>query len=138
VPVSRWTSPIAVLLAAAAAPAGAHHSISGVYDSARQRTVEGLVTEFRFVNPHPILIIEVSAGAATPQTWQLEMDNRFELAEIGITENTYKQGDRVVASGSLARTEPQRLYLRRLHRSADGLVYEQIGSSPRVNARPRE
>jgi hypothetical protein len=134
--VSRWMSPIAVLLAAAA-PAGAHHSISGVYDSARQRTVEGHVTEFRFVNPHPILIIEVSAGAAA-QTWQLEMDNRFELAEIGITENTYKQGDRVVASGSLARTEPQRLYLRRLQRSADGLVYEQIGSSPRVNARPPE
>jgi uncharacterized protein DUF6152 len=136
--VSRWTRALALLLAAAGSTADAHHSIAGVYDSARQVTVEGRVTEFRFVNPHPILIVEVSAGPAARGLWQLEMDNRFELAEIGITENTYKQGDRVVASGSMARAEPQRLYLRRLDRAADGLVYEQVGSRPRVNVRPRE
>src|SRR2546426_6908350 len=30
----------------------AHHSIAGVYDSNRQITVEGIVAQFQFVNPH--------------------------------------------------------------------------------------
>jgi hypothetical protein len=110
----------------------AHHSIAGVYDSSRPMTVEGRVTEFRFVNPHPILVIEVETGTER-QSWQLEMDNRFELADIGMTAETFTAGDRVVATGSLGRTEPQRLYLRRLDRPADGFRYEQIGSRPRVN-----
>lgn len=113
----------------------AHHSIASFYDSSRQVTVEGLVTEFRFVNPHPFLIIDAAADNAAPQTWRLEMDNRFELAEIGITADTFKLGDRVVVTGSAGRTQPQTLYLRRLDRPADGLRYEQVGSRPRVNAR---
>lgn len=124
----------ALALAAAATSASAHHSIAGVYDSSRQVTVEGEVTEFRFVNPHPIVVIDVAA-AGGPQSWQLEMDNRFELAGIGITANTFEPGDRVIATGSASRTDPHRLYLRRLDRPTDGLRYEQVGSRPRI-ARP--
>jgi hypothetical protein len=111
--------------------AHSHHSIAGVYDSTRQMTVAGRVTEFRFVNPHPILVIEVDVGTER-QSWQLEMDNRFELADVGMSAESYTVGDQVVATGSLARTEPQRLYLRRLDRPADGFRYEQVGSRPRV------
>jgi hypothetical protein len=118
----------AVVLAAIA-PAAAHHSINGVYDSARSATVEGRVAEFRFVNPHPLLFIEVETPGGT-QSWQLEMDNRFELVAIGMAEDTFVPGDRVVATGSLGRTEPQRLYLRKLDRPADGLLYEQRGMTP--------
>lgn len=113
----------------AIAPAAAHHSIAGVYDSARSTTVEGRVTEFRFVNPHPLLFIEVETPGGM-QSWQLEMDNRFELVAIGMAEDTFVLGDRVVATGSLGRTEPQRLYLRKLDRPADGLLYEQRGMTP--------
>ena len=130
----RWFFPVALGLAAAAA-AHSHHSINGVYDSSRPATVEGRVTEFRFVNPHPVLVIEVQVGAER-QSWQLEMDNRFELAEIGMSPETFLPGDHVVATGSLGRTEPHRLYLRRLDRPADGFRYEQIGFSPRVSAHP--
>jgi hypothetical protein len=128
--------PFAFGLATAGA-AQAHHSIASFYDSARQVTIEGLVTEFRFVNPHPFLIIDAAADDVPPEMWQLEMDNRFELAEIGITADTFKLGDRVVVTGSAGRREPQTLYLRRLDRPADGLRYEQVGSRPRVNVQPR-
>ncbi len=110
-------------------PATAHHSIAGVYDSARSATLEGRVIEFRFVNPHPVLVIEVEAPSGA-QSWQLEMDNRFELVAIGMVEATFVPGDRVVATGSLGRTEPQRLYLRKLERPVDGLLYEQRGMTP--------
>jgi len=113
----------------------AHHSISGVYDSGRQVTVEGSVVEFQFVNPHPVLVISVvaGAGAGAVQTWRLEMDNRYELVDIGVSGATFRPGDRVIATGSAARAEPRSLYLMKLDRPADGLRYEQIGTSPRIS-----
>ena len=121
---------------AVAAPAFAHHSIAGVYDSTRTTTVAGRVTEFRFVNPHPILVIDAAAEGEPPELWLLEMDNRFELTRIGIAADTYRAGDRVVARGAMARNEPQRLYLRRLERPSDKVVYEQVGSTPRFGVPP--
>lgn len=128
------TTCFALVLAAAATPTSAHHSIAGVYDSSRRVTVEGEVAEFRFVNPHPILVIEVAAEGET-QSWRLEMDNRFELARIGITAETFRPGDRVIAAGSASRTEDHRLYLWRLDRPADSLRYEQVGGRPSINRR---
>ena len=126
---------IAVLLGSIAAHA--HHAISSYYDSSRPATVEGVVTEFRFVNPHPFVMMEVKDARGAAQAWKLEMDNRSELARIGVTSTTLKPGDRVVVTGSLARSEAQSLYIRKLERPADGFTYEQVGSSPRVTSRAR-
>ncbi len=60
------------------------------------------------------------------------MDNRYELINEGMNADTLKPGDRVVAIGSLSRTNPQGMYLMRLDRASDGFRYEQIGASPRV------
>jgi len=109
-----------------------HHSIAGIYDSSREVTVEGTVTQFHFVNPHPFLNIEVRKAGGAVQQWRLEMDNRYELVEIGMTAETLKQGDRVTVAGSPAREQPQSLYIRKLQRPADGFLYEQIGSTPRI------
>jgi len=76
-------------------------------------------------------IVNVSEGGKTFE-WRLEMDNRYELISEGMTAETLKAGDRVVANGSLSRTNPQAMYLMRLDRPADGFRYEQIGASPRV------
>lgn len=127
----RWLSLVALGLIAAIAPAGAHHAISAMYDSSTRVTVEGSVREFQFINPHPFLIINVVDEGKTLE-WRLEMDNRYELIEEGIKADTLKPGDRVVASGSLSRTNPNGMYLMRLDRAADGFRYEQIGASPRV------
>lgn len=125
---------VAVTLAGAAAEA--HHSIAGVYDSSREATIDATVSQFHFVQPHPYVLVEVRRGAAAEQ-WHLELDNRWELADIGFTEATLKPGDRVVVSGSLARREARRMYVRRLDRPADGFGYEQVGNRPRVRERPR-
>lgn len=128
----RGVIPVAALLATSGVHA--HHSISGVYDTARTTTIEARVVEFRFVNPHPVVVVEV-AGASGPQTWQLEMDNRFELVAIGMDDATFAPGDRIVAAGSLGRSDGQRLYVRRLERPADGLLYEQRGMTPSLARR---
>jgi hypothetical protein len=106
-----------------------HHSIAGVYDSDRQVTIEGVIAEFHFVNPHPFVVVD-----ANNERWKLELDNLSELVEVGMTKFTLKPGDRVVVSGSPARSKPpQALYVRKLDRPADGFRYEQVGTSPRVH-----
>ena len=118
-------------------PAAAHHSISSIYDGSRRVTLDGSVTQFQLINPHPFLFIDVTDGHGASQQWRLEMDNRSELAAIGVTATTFKPGHRVVISGSLARAQPQSLYLLRLDRPADGFWYEQVGNSPRIRI-PRD
>ncbi len=108
----------------------AHHSIAGVFDTNRQITIEATVTEFHFINPHPFLSVRIDDSGTE---WQLEMDNRRELTGVGMTAETFAPGDRVVVAGNLSRTESQHLYIRRLHRRADGFVYEQVGSRPRIS-----
>jgi len=126
----RWL--IALLLPTAAL---AHHSISGVYDSSRQVTIEGRVVEFQFVNPHPVLIVAPAGDAeASADPWRLEMDNRYELAEIGVTAKTFRPGEHVIVTGSAARDASRSLYLMKLERPVDGLRYEQIGYSPHITA----
>ena len=113
--------------------AAAHHSISGVYFTRREATIEGVIREFHFVRPHPYMFLSVDAASGERQTWRLELDNQFELARIGIEEDTFVPGDRVVATGHPGRDEAEWLYVRRLDRPADGLRYEQVGRSPRVS-----
>jgi len=123
-----WASVIVVCGTAA----HAHHSISGMYDESRRVTFDGVVAEFHYVNPHPFVLIDVKDAGGKAQQWRLELDNRHELADIGVTDDTLKPGDRLVVSGSPARGDPHALYVRRLDRPADGFQYEQVGSSPRI------
>jgi hypothetical protein len=104
----------------------APHAIidSSIYDSSRRVTVEGVVTQFQLVNPH--LPDHRREGWHRPaRQWRLEMDNRSELAAIGVVADTFVPGDRVVVTGSLARTQGESMYLLRLDRPADGFWYEQ-------------
>jgi Family of unknown function (DUF6152) len=132
----RWTVALAAALAFYDSRVQAHHSIFSIYDQNRQATLEGTVAEFLLVNPHPFLFIDVDEAGATKR-WRLEMDNRSELAAIGVTKTTFRRGDRVVVRGSLARNEAQSLYLLRLDRAADGFWYEQVGQSPRIRSATR-
>ena len=119
-------------------PVFAHHSLTGAYDMSRRTTIEGVVKEFRFVNPHPFVVLEVEGPRGQAQGWQLELDNRYELAEVGITAQTFKAGERIVVTGNPGRTETLAMYVTRLDRPSDGFRLEQVGSSPRVGRIPQE
>jgi len=134
--MKRWIVLFIVGIGIARAEATAHHSIAGVYDGSKKVTIEGVVTEFRFVNPHPFVMVEVKQDGRTDE-WKLEMDNRSELVDIGMTGQTLMRGDRVIVTGSPTRSpQPRGMYVRKLDRPTDGFQYEQVGSSPRIT-RPR-
>jgi len=110
----------------------AHHSIAGAYDSSNSVTIDGTISEFHFINPHPYLLVRVRADTGKVVEWRLEMDNRVELVEIGMTVRTLSPGERVIARGSRGRENAATMYVMRLDRPADGFWYEQIGSTPHI------
>lgn len=126
----RWI--FALTIVSVSIPAGAHHSLSGSYDMSREITVEGIVTTFQFINPHPFVTIAVESPKGTKQQWRGELDNRSELVEIGVTDETFKSGDRVVIVGNPGHDKAQTIYVQKLDRPVDGLKYEQIGTTPSI------
>ena len=127
--------PVMFVLLLAGRSSLAHHSIAGIYDSGNPISFDALVVDFQFVNPHPFIVVERTDRTGQVQQWRLEMDNRFELSEIGMTASTLRKGDRVLVTGSAARDRSRALYVRRLERPADGFWYEQVGSSPKAGKR---
>ena len=130
--MKRWILLFAAGFAVSVMPAQAHHSVSGMYDTSQQVTFEGAVVQFAFVNPHPYVTLEVRQDGSEPQRWKLEMDNLAELIQAGMTRESLKPGDRVVVRGNPIKTKDTILYIRKLERSADGFVYEQVGRSPQI------
>ena len=114
----------AALVLAFSAPLAAHHSIASVYDRDKRTTLTAVVKQWRFVNPHPSIVVEVTTPGSPPRTLTLEMDNRWELAELGLTENTLKPGDRIEVTGDPSRREANMLYVRTLRRPTDGFRYD--------------
>jgi hypothetical protein len=119
-------------LSVLAVTADAHHSIAGMYDQSRRVTLDGVIAQYQFVNPHPFVVVDVTMNGMM-QSWKAELDNRWELQNVGMTPTTFNAGDRVVVSGSPGRDRTPLLYVWRLERPADGFLYEQIGTSPRVS-----
>jgi len=130
----RILSAVGLGVVACGVVAHAHHSIAAVYDDGQRVTIEGVVTQFRFVNPHPYVMMEVKDDNGKAQQWKLEMDNRWELVEIGFDSMTLKPGDRIVVTGGPAREQRQSLYIRKLERPADGFSYQQIGQRPSIGS----
>src|SRR5207244_7189826 len=101
------------------AEAGSHHSFSPVYDEKRLITVVGVVTQFRFVNPHAMMFMDVTDEAGKIAKWTVEFAGRLNLSEVGWTADSIKSGERVTVTGNPTHTGSQRLFFRRLVR-ADG------------------
>lgn len=134
----RIISALGIGVAVYTMTAHAHHSIAAVYDSNQQVTIEGVITAFQLVNPHPYVVMEIKDGNSQTLQWRLEMDNLRELAEIGFDNETLKPGDRIKVTGNPARKQAQSLYIRRLERPADGFMYQQIGGRPSIGSTTRQ
>ena len=93
--------PFCTLLIAAVlfTPIAAHHAFSPVYDDKRTVTVSGVVTQFRFVNPHALMYLDVTDDKQVAK-WTVEFAGRLNLSENGWTEDTIKAGERVTVTGN--------------------------------------
>ena len=97
----------------------AHHAATPVYDQSRTVTVEGVVTQFRFVNPHAMMTMDVRDASGKVTTWVVEFAGRLNLSEIGWTAESIKAGETMKVTGNPTWEKAPRLFFRRLVR-ADG------------------
>lgn len=120
------------LVALAAVTISAHHAFSPVYDAKRTITVDGVVTQFRFVNPHAMMLMEVKDKTGKVQTWNVEFAGRLNLEEAGWNAQSIKPGEHVKVTGNPTWQGSQRMAFVRLLR-ADGTTLEP-GRAQRLSA----
>jgi len=83
---------LAALLTAGTALA--HHSPI-VFDRTRQVTLTGVVTEFRWGNPHSWIHIDVTDADGKVANWGIEMNPASHIAREGWRSTTLKPGDKI-------------------------------------------
>jgi DNA/RNA endonuclease YhcR with UshA esterase domain len=84
-------------------PAAAHHNFAAHYQMDELVEVSGVVSEFRFVNPHVRVYFEVTNEDGTAETWMAEGDASVALRRSGWTEDQFKPGDQIEVTGHPSR-----------------------------------
>jgi len=104
---------VAASIFAAASLSFAHHSGNN-YDSGRQITLQGTVTEFKLVNPHPLLYFTVKGENGKDEEWFAESAlPPFRWYNNGWRADSLKVGDSITVTGSPSKDSRKRLQLRK-------------------------
>lgn len=85
----------------------AHHSTNGIYDETKVDELTGVVKEWRFINPHPSLIITVTDAAGQAHDWDVSYGGSavVHLSRRGFKADSFKNGDTIKVSGNMALVE---------------------------------
>src|SRR5262245_17103846 len=102
------------LLVVCASAAMSHHAFSPVYDDQRVITITGVVTQFRFINPHAMMSMDVTDGSGKVTKWTVEFSGRLNLSNVGWTADSIKSGERVTVTGNPTHTGSDRVFFRKL------------------------
>jgi hypothetical protein len=86
------------LLIAIAMPAVGHHSAT-MFDMVKTVTVEGVVKEFQYSNPHSWLLVDVTGKDGKVTTWGFEAEGPSTLQRSGIRRSDFTPGTKLKISG---------------------------------------
>ena len=87
-----------LIAAALAAPAGAHHS-AAMFEEKKTITVEGVVKEFQYTNPHSWLLVDVKGTDGKMTTWGFEAEGPSTLLRAGIRKSDFAPGTLITITG---------------------------------------
>jgi hypothetical protein len=92
----------------------AHHG-NAAYDTTTLKTVTGTVIDFKFVNPHVLISVEVKDPATgKTEKWDGELTSPNHLERAGWTKNTFKIGDEITMSGMALRSGAPAMAIRKI------------------------
>ena len=103
-----------VLLSAASllgTVARGHHAFSANYDPNLTGTIEGVVIEVFWANPHVRYFVEVVNEDGETELWDVESSNIGMMTAEGWRRETIEVGDHIRVSGGLGRDGLRRLSL---------------------------
>lgn len=92
-------------------PASAHHAFSADYEAGNEGTIEGIVLEVIYRNPHARYYLEVVNTDGTSETWDLQTMNLMALGRSGWKKDTLEVGDKVKVYGTLGRDNSKKMYM---------------------------
>jgi hypothetical protein len=92
-------SMFAAVLLLTSVPVFAHHGDAGRYED-NLTILTGTVVDLQLVDPHSIIVFDVTDEKGEPVRWQAELNGRAGLSKnFGWTKNTLKPGDKITLTG---------------------------------------
>ena len=78
-----------------------HHSTAGIYQQDVELELKGTVKEWRFINPHPSLKLDVVDEKGVVHEWDISYGGSAvaHLKRRGYTAGTFKAGDVIIVKG---------------------------------------
>jgi hypothetical protein len=100
-----------ILMLLVAVPAAAHHSFSQYYDGSKLEILTGVVSELRIVNPHVVLIVDVTSPEGRKGRWAFEGNPIHTFSRDGVDLKTkLLPGTQITISGWPAKDRTARAF----------------------------
>jgi len=81
----------------------AHHSIPAIYDLSEVRSLQGTITNVRWINPHVRITLETTTDDGVLESWDLEASATNMLQRAGVSRDVLEVGSQITARGPVAR-----------------------------------
>ncbi len=103
----------ALLALAVCTPLFAHHG-TAAFDTGKEITLKGNITDFVFSNPHVQVFFKVKNDKGVEEQWQGELTAPNKLIRAGWNKRSLKPGDPVTITGFQVKSGEKTLWIRKL------------------------
>jgi hypothetical protein len=111
-------------------PADAHHS-GTMFDDTKEVTVEGVVKEFQYTNPHSWLLVDVTGTDGKVTTWGFEAEGPTTLMQMKVRRSDFAPGTKLTITGHPMKDgRPAAAWTKAIR--ADGTAFYPRGRNPQV------
>lgn len=114
---------VLAMLAAGATPSVLAHHSAAAFDSTKEVTVTGTITEYSFRNPHVYMTLEVKKDDGSVVETEVEAGAGSVISPLGFTRDSVKVGDVVNIVGNPGRRDPDALLLGKELYKQDGTYF---------------
>lgn len=106
-----WVSPLVLSLSllSTAVPLLAHHGTGVAYQQDKSITLQGVVTDWIWANPHCAILFDVADEQGNVVHWGAELGNPHQLSSAGFSREVMKPGDKITIFGHPSRNGAPRL-----------------------------
>jgi len=105
------------VLASLPVAALAHHSFAVFFDGSKSITLTGVVTEFKFVNPHGLIVLQVKNKDGAMEEWKVETNSPSILRRRGWAPDSLTAGETITIDGWPGRNDTHYARLRAAKRA---------------------
>ena len=110
-----------VSLAAVTSIAVAHHASNLDYDQSNVGTIEGVVEDIFWSNPHIHFYLSVTQDDGSTELWDMEGPNLSSMSRRGVSRDAVQIGDAIAITGTLGRDGRRRIWAQSIVK-ADGTI----------------